>query len=76
MYPSPFLSGSVRRAAGNGGPYRDPQGRGPARDTIQAALKMVKTKDLRTWALENLGVTLQAKRRAAFPPSANGTKTG
>lgn len=48
----------------------------PTYDTIQAALQMVKTKDLRTWALENLGLTLQAKRRAALPPSANGTKTG
>jgi hypothetical protein len=48
----------------------------PTCDTIQAALQAVKTKDLRTWALENLGLTLQAKRRAAFSPSANGTKTG
>ena len=48
----------------------------PTYDTIQAALEVVKTKHLRTWALENLGLTLQAKRRAAFPPSANGTKMG
>ena len=48
----------------------------PTYDTIQAAFEMAKTKDLRTWALENLGLTLQAKRRAAFPLSANGTKTG
>lgn len=48
----------------------------PTFHAIQSALAAVKTKDLHAWAIENLGQSVQAKRRLAFAPSAEGTKTG
>ena len=48
----------------------------PTYQVIQSALEAVKTKDVQAWALENLGQTLQAKRRLAFAAASNGTKMG
>jgi hypothetical protein len=46
----------------------------PTSQVIQSALEAVKTKDLHTWATENLQQTVQAKRRLAFVAPAAGTK--
>ena len=48
----------------------------PTCQAVQTALEAVKTKDLQAWATENLGQTLQAKRRLAFAAPPDGTKTG
>lgn len=47
----------------------------PTYQVIQAALEAVKTKDLQAWAMENLGLTVQAKRRQAFAAPPDGTET-
>ena len=39
----------------------------PTRQYIQDALQAVKTADVTKWAVENIGVSMQAKRRRALP---------
>ena len=48
----------------------------PTFEAIRSAFAAVKTKDLHAWATDNLGQSVQAKRRLAFALSARGTETG
>lgn len=52
----------------------------PTREVVQKALETIKTQDVLDWSRKNLGPSLQALRRKAFPkpdlPLRNGKETG
>lgn len=48
----------------------------PTVQYMRTALEQTKTRDVIAWCQEKLGVSVQAQRRQALPPLANGTKTG